>query len=135
MPDSSHAGVVLYALDMERVATFYEGVLHLERRASDAERVALFSGDFQLIIHAIPAPIAATIVIESPPEPREETVFRLFFTVASLSQAARTVSALGGELFPHGGEQDGVRVRDGCDPEGNIFQLRERPDLGPSDAW
>ena len=125
MPDSSHAGVVLYALDLERVATFYEGVLGMERRVSDADHVALFSGDFQLVIHAIPAPIAATIVIQSPPEPREETAFRLFFTVASLSQAARTVAARGGELFPHGGKDDGVRVRDGCDPEGNIFQLRE----------
>ena len=125
MPDSSHAGVVLYALDLERVATFYEGVLGMERRVSDANHVALFSGDFQLVIHAIPAPIAARIVIQSPPEPREETAFRLFFTVASLSQAARTVATRGGELFPHGGKDDGVRVRDGCDPEGNIFQLRE----------
>ena len=125
MPDSSHAGVVLYALDLERVATFYEGVLGMERRVSDADHVALFSGDFQLVIHAIPAPIAATIVIQSPPEPREETAFRLFFTVANLSQAARTVAERGGELFPHGGKDDGVRVRDGCDPEGNIFQLRE----------
>ena len=130
MPDSSHAGVVLYALDMERIATFYECVLGMERRVSVAEHVALFSGDFQLVIHAIPAPIAATIVIQSPPEPREETVFRLFFTVPSLSQAALTVAVQGGELFPHGGKDDGVRVRDGCDPEGNIFQLRENTGRG-----
>lgn len=130
MWDSSRAGVVLYALDLERVATFYESVLSLERRAADAEHVALFSGDFQLVIHAIPAPIAATIVIKSPPEPREETAIRLFFTVPSLSQAALTVAAWGGELFPHGWKGDGFRVRDGCDPEGNIFQLREKTRRG-----
>lgn len=130
MRDSSHSGAVLYALDLERIATFYESVLAMERRVADAEHVALFSGDFQLVIHAIPAPIAATIVIKSPPEPREETAIKLFFTVPSLSQAEATVAARGGELFPHGWKGDGFRVRDGCDPEGNIFQLRENMGRG-----
>ncbi len=130
MPDSSRAGAVLYALDLERVAKFYESVLSLERRVADAEHVALFAGDFQLVIHAIPAPIAATIVLKSPPEPREETPIKLFFTVPSLSQAAVSAAARGGELFPHGWKGDGFQVRDGCDPEGNIFQLRERTGRG-----
>lgn len=126
MTDPARTGIVLYVLDLERMACFYASVLSLERRAADAHYVTLGAGDFELVVHAIPTRLAAQIVSKSPPERREATPIKLFFRVASLSQAAHAIAAGGGELLAHGFEGDGFRVRDACDPEGNVFQLRER---------
>ena len=130
MTTPARTGAVLYVLDPERMARFYENVLALERRFADAHHVTLGSGDFELVVHAIPARIAGRIVLTSPPERREGTPIKLFYTVASLSQAARAITAGGGEVIEHGFEGDGFRVRDACDPEGNVFQLRERTGRG-----
>ena len=92
---------------------------------SDAEHHVIESPDLQLVIHAIPAPIAATIVIATPPQPREEQAIKLFFSVPSLEAAERSAAALGGSLFGPQYDGPGFAVRNGCDLEGNIFQLRE----------
>ncbi len=112
------------------MARFDASVLSLERRAADTHYVALGSGDFELIVHAIPARFAGRIVLKTPPERREATPVKLFFMVTSLSQSARAIAAGGGEVLDHAFEGDGFRVRDACDPEGNVFQLRERTGRG-----
>lgn len=91
----------------------------------DAHHHVLESPDFQIIIHAISPAVAATFTIESPPVPREETAIKLFFTVPSLAAAATTARSLGGDLFAPQWVGPGFVVRNGCDDEGNIFQLRE----------
>jgi len=77
-------------------------------------------------VHAIPAIIASTITIRSPPELREDTPIKLFFTVPSLAKAQRLASTAGGEVFDETWEGDGFLARNGRDPEGNIFQVREQ---------
>jgi predicted enzyme related to lactoylglutathione lyase len=121
----ARAGALIYALDLERLADFYETLLSMSRLHADAEHVVLSNADFQLILHAIPPPYASGIVVESPPLPREETPIKLFFTVASLLAAEQEAARLGGRLFENEWQGPGFRVRNGCDPEGNIFQLRE----------
>lgn len=85
----------------------------------------LESPDFQMVVHAIPPHIASTIVISSPPVRREQTAIKLFFTVSSLSEARATAAKLGGEVFSEQWNGPGFRVCNACDPEGNIFQVRE----------
>ena len=126
MTAPARTGAVLYVLDLDRMARFYESVLSLERRYGDAHHVTVGAGDFELVVHAMPARLAGQIVLKTPPERREATPIKLFYTVTSLSQAAQAISEGGGEVVDHGFEGDGFRVRDGCDPEGNVFQLRER---------
>lgn len=121
----ARAGALIYALDLERLAGFYETLLAMGRLHADAEHVVLSNVDFQLIVHAIPAQYVSSIVVESPPVPREETPIKLFFTVASLREAEQEAARLGGRLFENEWEGPGFRVRNGSDPEGNIFQLRE----------
>lgn len=121
----ARAGALIYALDLERLAGFYATLLAMGRLHADAKHVVLSNVDFQLIVHAIPAQYASGIVVESPPVPREETPIKLFFTVASLRQAEQEAARLGGRLFENEWEGPGFRVRNGSDPEGNIFQLRE----------
>jgi predicted enzyme related to lactoylglutathione lyase len=87
--------------------------------------VVLQSPDIQLVVHAIPTLIAQTITIISPPQRRANTALKFFFTVASLGAAEETARALGGEVDPEEWQGPGFRVRNACDPEGNVFQVRE----------
>ena len=80
----------------------------------------------QIIIHAIPTQFADSIVIASPPVPREEQAIKPFFTVDSLAEAERAVEECGGRVWGPVWPGPGTRVRNVCDPEGNILHLRER---------
>ena len=131
------AGAIVYAKDIHRLARFYAAVADLEVMHEVDDHIVLESETVELVIVAIPAATAARIVINTPPQRRENTAFKLVFPVASLSQARATAEANGGELNPPGKEWSfqGLRVCDGCDPEGNMIQLRELPaDAGLGDV-
>jgi predicted enzyme related to lactoylglutathione lyase len=126
MTGPARAGLFLYVKDPARLASFYEAVLGMVRLRVTDELIVLQSPQIQLIIHAIPASIAATIVITSPPRKRENSAMKFFFTVPSLEAAQEIASTLGGEVYPEQWNGPGFRVRNACDPEGNVFQVRER---------
>jgi len=126
MAGPARAGALVYARDLARVSKFYEEVLQMRRVLADADHHVLESPDLQLIVHAIPAHVAASIAIGSPPAPREEAAIKLFFTVASFADAAAVAASLGGMLYEQEWAGPGFKVRNGCDPEGNIVQFRER---------
>jgi len=63
--------------------------------------------------------------IEVPPVAREEQAIKPFFTVVTLAVAERVVEELGGRTLGQVWPGPGMRVRNVCDPEGNIVQLRE----------
>jgi len=125
MASPARAGVLIYASDLDRLASFYEHLLDMHRVNASAEHVVLTSPDMQLIIHAIPAHISATFEIETPPERREEAAIKPFFTVASLDAAGALMARLGASLDTQQWHGPGFRVRNGIDPEGNVIQLRE----------
>ena len=128
------AGAIVYAKDIARLARFYAAVADLEIVHEVDDHVVLESETYELVVVAIPAATAARIVISTPPARRENTAFKLSFAVDSLADARTATQAAGGELNPPGTEWDfqGLRVCDGCDPEGNMIQLREAPEL-PAD--
>ena len=125
MPDPARAGLLVYAKELERLAAFYEALLLMSRIHGSAELIILQSPDIQLVVHAIPADIASTIDIEFPPVRREQTALKFFFTVGSIAIARATAAKLGGEVFLEQWDGPGFRVCNACDPEGNIFQVRE----------
>lgn len=90
---------------------------------ADAEHRVLESDDTQLIVHAIPPDYAGGVTVASPPVPRGEQAIKPFFTVPSLARAE--AAALGGIVFGPLWDGPGFRVRNVCDTEGNIIQLRE----------
>lgn len=125
MSRPARSGVLVYAKDLARMARFYSAVLDArEVHADEAHRV-LVNADAQIILHAMPPAIAAEILIHSPPLPREEQAIKPFFTVSSLAQAEETASAHGGMALGPIWPAPGMRVRNVCDPEGNIVHLRE----------
>jgi hypothetical protein len=125
MPGPARAGALLYAKNTESLAGFYETILSMMRLHASPELIVLESPDIQLLIHAIPPHIASSIVIKTPPERREQVALKLFFTVPSLAEARSVAASLGGEVFTEQWEGPGFRVCNACDPEGNIFQVRE----------
>jgi predicted enzyme related to lactoylglutathione lyase len=125
MPGPARAGALIYAKDLPRLSQFYQQLLTMRRRLADDEHHVLESADFQLIVHAIPPQIAAGIVLAEPPAPRENSAMKLFFSVPDLADAAALMARLGGCLFEPVWAGPGFAVRNGCDPEGNILQLRQ----------
>ena len=124
MPGPARAGALIYANDVERIATFYERLLPMRRLFADATHVVLESPDFQLLIQAA-SPHGEAPGASSPPAPRDRAAIKLFFTVPSLAEAGATARALGGDLYARTYAGPGFTVRNGSDPEGNVFHLRE----------
>jgi predicted enzyme related to lactoylglutathione lyase len=120
-------GAVVFAKDLQRVARFYERVLALAVVHAEVDHVVLESALQQIVIHAIPGPIAAGIHITVPPERREDTALKLFFAVDSIDALRSTAAALGGQIDPpaRAWQARGFRAVDGHDPEGNVLQFRE----------
>ena len=126
MSGPARTGVLFYAKDLPAVSAFYEQVLGARVVHADDEHRVLQSPDAQLIIHAIPRDYANDVVIETPPRPRVDQAIKPFFTVDSLAAIEPIVERLGGRLHGPVWPGPGMRVRNVCDPEGNIVHLRER---------
>lgn len=120
-------GAVIFAKDLQRLARSYEQEIGLSRQQGAADHVLLAGPGFDPVMHAVPARIAAGIVITTPPERRSETPIKLFFNVESLQAARETAQRLGGDIVAddQGWLIRGARVCDGLDPEGNVMQLRQ----------
>jgi predicted enzyme related to lactoylglutathione lyase len=122
------AGAVLYAKEPEKVAAFYQHVADMRVCHADGEYIELRSYAFQLIVLQVPKRIADTIVISSPPVRREDSSIKLVLFTQSIAGARAAAARFGGALNDPAREwqfQDST-ICDGSDPEGNVFQLRER---------
>ncbi len=126
MRQPATSGVLIYAKQLERMSVFYQRVLSLREVHADAMHRVLSDGETQLLLHALPPPVAAQVEIASPLEPRESQAIKPFFTVPSLDAAEREVEACGGLVHGPIWPGPGLRVRNVCDPEGNLLHLRER---------
>jgi predicted enzyme related to lactoylglutathione lyase len=127
MPGPFAAGAVVYAKNAPALATFYSAVAGLSEVHAESGHVVLEASGFQLVVLAVPAHIAASIHISSPPRRREDTPIKLVFAVGSLAASRAAAQRLGGELNAADREWQfqGTRVCDGHDPEGNVFQVRQ----------
>jgi predicted enzyme related to lactoylglutathione lyase len=126
--DRSKVAVVIYAKDIVAVSEFYAAVLAAPDTRREEDHVVLETPECQLVVLAIPAPIAADIVITNPPSRRSETPLKLAFPVDSIAASRSTAAQHGGQIDPpdHEWQFGDDRVCDGHDPEGNVLQLRER---------
>lgn len=117
---------VVYAIDLARVAAFYETVLGWPRVENTQSFVLLDGGACELSVVQVPPEVAAGIVLADPPAVREETPVKLSFAVADFEAARHAADAGGGHLKPAEAAWAwrGCLHLDGVDPEGNVFQLR-----------
>ena len=114
--------------DMTRVAAFYENVAGMSIYKKDKDHIVLEAGAFQLVVLQMPERLAKTITIESPPARRTNGVIKPLFYVENIAHAREVAVKYGGALNGAGREWrfDGATVCDGCDPEGNVYQLRQQ---------
>jgi hypothetical protein len=120
---------VIFAKNVAKLAKFYEIVVPMDAILTDESHVVLDSDTLQLVIHAIPQPIADSFDIAEPPVIRGELPIKPCIPVASLATVRENAAMLGGGL--HAPEQEWenpfFRACDGFDPEGNVIQFRENP--------
>jgi hypothetical protein len=120
-------GAIVYGKDMSMLAQFYSRVADLNVQSTQSDHIILGAPAFQLVVVQIPRQIAQSIQIEQPPVRRESTPIKLVFSVESIAAARGIAETLRGRLDPVEREWrfQGSLICDGCDPEGNVFQLRE----------
>jgi catechol 2,3-dioxygenase-like lactoylglutathione lyase family enzyme len=109
------ARAIVFVKDVARMTAFYRNGLGLAVHLNEGDWVELDG----VALHMIPDAIAAGIVIDDPPSPREGTPIKLVFAAPDLAAARAHLIAAGaqmGEIKPWG-------ACDGVDPEGNVFQI------------
>ena len=125
MPGPARAGALIFAKDLDTLSRFYEQLLGMRLVAAEPGLRVIENGDIQMVIHAMPPHIAAQVEISLPPEAREDQAIKPFFTIDTLASAESIAAGLGGYVFGPTWDGPGFRIRNACDPEGNIIQLRE----------
>lgn len=127
VPAPAPVQVVVYAKDVERLASFYQSALALAIAEQARTFVVLHGQGFEVAIVAMPEAAAAAIERRSPPVPLEDTPIKASFLVPSIEARRGAVTGAGGSLKPPEAAWTwrGQVHLDGVDPEGNVFQLRQ----------
>ena len=118
--------VVVYAKDIDRVASFYKATLALLELEEGPTFTVLGDVDLEVNIVQIPAEVAMTITISDPPMLRQDTPIKPSFLVESLENVTTQAVATGGRVKPlsEAWAWRGQLHLDGNDPEGNVVQFR-----------
>ena len=98
MSGPAAAGVLIYAKNLDLLAQFYAQILGMRELHRRDEIVVLQSAHLQLLIHAIPAPIAEHVHVSTPPAKRENVALKFFATVDSMAAARALAAQLGGQV-------------------------------------
>ena len=125
---SGQAGLVVFAKSVKKLSAFYVRTLGLEVLESARSHQLLCGNGYEVVVHAIPTKIAREITIAKPPVLREDSAMKPSFVVPDLQALRLAVVATGGWLKPEelAWTIRGHKVLDGCDPEGNILQFKQK---------
>jgi predicted enzyme related to lactoylglutathione lyase len=119
--------LVIFAVDVNKVAAFYQAVIGVSPCPNPGDNkndLRLCKENEEILIHSIPAHIAKTITVQSPPIPREDSAMKPIFDVESLTESLAQVSNNGVVVTATTFALDGLTRHDVLDPEGNVIQLR-----------
>jgi hypothetical protein len=118
--------LVIFSVDVPRLAAFYETVLSAQPTVEPSGDVRLVTDREEVLVHSVPPIIAKNIEIGNPPEPREGSAIKPVFDVGSLESTLSYVRAKGGVVTDRTFSLDGLTRHDVVDPDGNVIQLRCR---------
>jgi predicted enzyme related to lactoylglutathione lyase len=127
MNKKATSGLLIFAKDINKLASFYTELLDAEITNRDDGYITLYQGGVEIIVHALPPQISDTIKLSVPPEVREESAIKPIFVVKSIEQCRQAAKQNGGSINGPDKEFEflGYRYCDGVDAEGNVIQLRE----------
>ncbi len=115
---------MIFVVDLERMEAFYRDVLGLtpiEATRQDDWVEFETEGGAPFALHAVPAQIAATIQVPSPPIPREQGSCKLTFAADDLDAERARLKGLGVMILDRPwGDWEVV------DPEGNVLGVRAK---------
>ena len=128
IPQVGQAGLVVFAKSVKKLSAFYIRTLGLEVLESARSHQLLCGNGYEVVVHAIPAKYAREIQITKPPVLREDSAMKPSFVVPDLAALRLAVVATGGWLKPEemAWTIRGHKVLDGCDPEGNVLQFKQK---------
>ena len=128
IPQTGQAGLVVFAKSVKKLSAFYIRTLGLEVLESARSHQLLRGNGYEIVVHAIPAKYAREIQITKPPVLREDSAMKPSFVVPDLAALRLAVVATGGWLKPEemAWTIRGHKVLDGCDPEGNVLQFKQK---------
>jgi catechol 2,3-dioxygenase-like lactoylglutathione lyase family enzyme len=128
MSYATRTGAVLFARNLDRVATFYSAVLGLDEVSRAGDHILLESPGFQLVVHRAVSSGSGVDGTAETPIRRATAAFKPVFFVPSISRLRSVAEAHGGVMEPADKEWsfNGATVCDGLDPEGNVVQFREQ---------
>ena len=115
---------ILYVKDLERMRNFSSEMLGAKptnQQSTDAW-ADFKTGGARLALHVIPAEMASTIEIKSPPNPREQNPVKLIFEVSDVASERARLESLGSQILRRPWQRTGEAF-DAVDPEGNVFQI------------
>lgn len=116
------SSLVVFSVDVRRAAAFYEALLDASPTCESSGDIRLRNEREEVLIPSIPAGIARSIDIRTPPEPRDGSAS--VFEIGSLEAALTEVLATGGVDTGRSFTIDGLTRHDVLDPDGNVIQLR-----------
>jgi len=116
----------MYVSLLDRTAAFYQQCFGFEV-VDDAPREykVLESRAWTLSLVQVPADVAGSIILSTPPLRRENTPIKLAFYVPSIQAHRATIVEGGGRVDEAEWVFRGYRHCDFVDPEGNVGQLQE----------
>jgi predicted enzyme related to lactoylglutathione lyase len=119
-------GLVLYAKDPDRLATFYGSLFEMERADIDGTSFTLVRPEMEIHVVKVPDNFARAFTLSTPPAPRENTPVKFSIEVPNVDRLATTARTLGGMPRGESWTWHSRRLLDIVDIEGNIFQVFER---------
>jgi hypothetical protein len=127
-PQTGQTGLVVFAKSVKKLSAFYVRTLGMEVLESASSHQLLRGNGYEVVVHAIPPKIAREISIAKPPVLREDSAMKPSFVVPDLHTLRLAVVATGGWLKPDDMAWTirDYKVLDGCDPEGNILQFKQK---------
>lgn len=116
--------MVVFAKDLDALASFYAGAFGLARRnTADDGYVEMVEDDRTVVaLHALPPDIAAQIDVTTPPRWREDSALKMCFAAADLDARRDAVLEHGGQAKDPW-DWEGTRFCECTDPEGNVLQI------------
>ncbi len=116
--------LVIFSVDVRRLADFYEAILGVTPANYGSDDIRLRNDREEVLVHSVPAGVARTISIQSPPQARDSSPIKPVFDVDSLRGALEAVELNGGVVTGRTFSMDGLTRHDVLDPDGNVIQLR-----------